>query len=99
MGERCERQGTSGRVEDVNGDQRMADRPYEPAGLILRSACPRFFVCWYGEGGRESKRRSRWWFEEDLMLGGNGTVFISMTSALANVLFNSVSICKRNSLT
>lgn len=64
----------------------MATTPGNPSCLVSGHRMPCFAECRNGEGRGKSERGARWWLEKDLVLGGDTGVFVSVTSALANIL-------------
>lgn len=72
--------------ENVHGDSKVAQAPIQTAALVGMHALPSFSYGRDGQGGREDGWRSWWRFLEDLVLCRYATVFVSVTTALADVL-------------
>lgn len=95
MRERRHGQAARGRVQHVGCDQRVAGAPEDAKPLRfvhVGGGLPCFSQRGHGEGGGEGEGCARWWFEEDLVLCGYAAVFVSVASALADVLGVIVSI-------
>ena len=88
VGEGREGKRARGRVEHIGCYQSVAGTPGYPPRLVRGHRCPCFLECRYREGGGQRERRARRGLEEDLVLGGNRTVFVSVASSLADVLFS-----------
>lgn len=94
VGQCCEGQRSSSRVQNIHCYQNMTRTPGYSSGLFFRHACPCLSECRDGQRGGERKRCTWGWLEEDLMLCRNTAMFVSVPSAFANVLFTFVSAQK-----
>ncbi|KJR84804.1 uncharacterized protein SPSK_08587 [Sporothrix schenckii 1099-18] len=76
--------GSTQKHKDSNGSVTQA--PVETDALVAVHACPGLTHGRDGEGGRQDRRRARWWLLEDLVLSRDAAVFVSMATTKANVL-------------